>query len=56
MKFYQQLAIVNNSKTVSLAFAKQNVVAKTADGLKHLLNVSTLDIIWSSLFAPEHVY
>ena len=52
----KQLAIICNIKIVCSAFSKQNLVAKAAGGLKHLLNVSTLEIIWSSLLAPEFVY
>ena len=47
-----QLAIISNSKIACSAFSKQNVLAKTAGGLKHF---STLEI-WSSLLAPEFVY
>ena len=52
-----QLAIIsNNNISLRLASSKQNVLAKTAGYLKHLLNVSTLEIIWASLLAPEFVY
>ena len=42
---WQHLATINNSQIIRLASAKQNVVAKTAGDLKHLLKVSTLGII-----------
>ena len=48
--------VINNSKIIRSASLKQNVGAKTAGDLKHLLDVSTVEIGWSSLLAREFVY
>ena len=48
------LSIIIN-RVICLASARQNMVARTEGELKHLLNVRTLGIIWSSLLVPEFV-
>ena len=37
--------VINNSKIIRSASSKQNVGAKTAGDLKHLLDVSTVEIV-----------
>ena len=48
------LSIIIN-RVICLASARQNMVARTEGELKHLLNVRTLGITWSSLLVPEFV-
>ena len=39
-----------------VACAEQNMVIKTASEMKHLLNVSSLDIIWYGVLTRDFVY
>ena len=53
LKSYYHLAIINHDKAICSASGKENVVATTAADLKHLVYVSTLEIMWCTLLDPS---